>query len=74
MFTSQKRTVVSPEPLAKYLRNMYKNKNKNKNKRILVFFIHKRAQNAPSSEISTQDLLILDSRIQDACQIIISAL
>ena len=72
MFTSQKRMVVSPEPLAKDLRNMYKNKNKNK--RILVFFIHKRAQNAISSEISTQDLLILDSRIQDACQIIISAL
>ena len=46
----------------------------NKTKRILVFLIHKRAQNAPSSEISTQDLLTLKDRIQDACQIIISAL
>ena len=56
---------------------MYKKKKteQNKTKRILVFLIHKRAQNAPSSEISTQDLLILNSRIvQDACQIIISAL
>ena len=78
MFTSQKRTVVSPEPLAKYLRRIYKyvlkKKTTKQKKRILIFLIHKRAQNATSSEISTQDLLILNSRIQDACQIITSAL
>ena len=54
---------------------MYKKKmEQNKTKRILVFLIHRRAQNAPSPEISTQDLLTLKGRIQDACQIIISAL
>ena len=55
---------------------MYKKKKteQNKTKRILVFLIYKRTQNAPSSKISTQDLLTLKGRIQDASQIIISAL